>query len=99
MKNKYDLVLFDLDGTLTDPGSGLMKSFYYALEKMGVTSVAIPLSSHKSVYNACSVFGIQPITFEMEKDEYGVENHIEFFDILFVRLPKLLYRFVKVIYF
>lgn len=36
MKNKYDLVLFDLDGTLTDPGAGLMKSFYYALEKMGV---------------------------------------------------------------
>ena len=34
--NKYDLVLFDLDGTLTDPGAGLMKSFHYALEKMGV---------------------------------------------------------------
>ena len=34
--NLYDLVLFDLDGTLTDPGAGLMKSFRYALDKMGV---------------------------------------------------------------
>ena len=67
---------------LTDGSTSGIFSMFYALKKMGVTSVAIPLSSHKSVYNACSVFGIQPITFEMEKDEYGVENHIEFFDIL-----------------
>ena len=34
--NKYDLVMFDLDGTLTDPGAGLMKSFRYSLDKMEV---------------------------------------------------------------
>jgi phosphoglycolate phosphatase len=33
---KYDLILFDLDGTLTDPASGLVKSFSYALSRMGV---------------------------------------------------------------
>ena len=33
---KYDTVLFDLDGTLTDPESGLISSFKYALDKMGV---------------------------------------------------------------
>ncbi len=33
---KYDTVLFDLDGTLTDPASGLVASFKYALDKMGV---------------------------------------------------------------
>lgn len=32
----YDLILFDLDGTLTDPTSGLCRSYRYALEKMGV---------------------------------------------------------------
>ncbi len=32
----YDLIAFDLDGTLTDPASGLVKSFVYALEHMGV---------------------------------------------------------------
>lgn len=33
---KYDLILFDLDGTLTDPESGLVKSFAYALSRMGI---------------------------------------------------------------
>ena len=32
----FDLILFDLDGTLTDPTSGLRRSYRYALEKMGV---------------------------------------------------------------
>jgi phosphoglycolate phosphatase len=33
---EYDLILFDLDGTLTDPESGLIKSFAYALSRMGI---------------------------------------------------------------
>ena len=33
---KYDLILFDLDGTLADPESGLLKSFAYALSRMGI---------------------------------------------------------------
>lgn len=33
---RYDLIAFDLDGTLTDPASGLVKSFAYALDRMGV---------------------------------------------------------------
>jgi arginine/lysine/ornithine decarboxylase len=49
----------------------------YALKKRGVTSIAIPLSSHKSVYNACAVFGIEPLTFEFVKNEYGVECDID----------------------
>lgn len=32
----YRLILFDLDGTLTDPTSGLVSSFAYALDAMGV---------------------------------------------------------------
>ena len=34
--SKYELILFDLDGTLTDPASGLVKSFAYALSRMGI---------------------------------------------------------------
>jgi phosphoglycolate phosphatase len=34
--NKYDFVLFDLDGTLTDPGTGIINSVQYALRKMGI---------------------------------------------------------------
>lgn len=34
--SQYDLIVFDLDGTLSDPESGLLKSFSYALSRMGV---------------------------------------------------------------
>ncbi len=33
---KYDIIAFDLDGTLSDPSRGLIASFVYALKKMGV---------------------------------------------------------------
>ena len=36
MERKYDLILFDLDGTITDSGEGIIKSVQYALDKMGV---------------------------------------------------------------
>lgn len=32
----YDYVLFDLDGTLTDPGEGITNSVAYALNKFGI---------------------------------------------------------------
>ncbi|MEO4052184.1 HAD family hydrolase [Solibacillus sp. CAU 1738] len=35
MKN-YKVILFDLDGTLSDPKIGITKSVQYALEKMGI---------------------------------------------------------------
>lgn len=34
MKN-YEYIIFDLDGTLTDPAAGLVRGFEYALDKMG----------------------------------------------------------------
>jgi phosphoglycolate phosphatase len=34
--DKYKVVLFDLDGTLTDPKIGITKCVQYALEKMGI---------------------------------------------------------------
>ena len=33
---KYETILFDLDGTLTDPAKGLTLGFEYALRKMGM---------------------------------------------------------------
>ena len=33
---KYETLLFDLDGTLTDPGVGITNSVAYALEKYGI---------------------------------------------------------------
>lgn len=34
---KHDIILFDLDGTLTDPGEGITNSVAYALRKLGQT--------------------------------------------------------------
>ncbi len=34
-KKDYSYVLFDLDGTLTDSGPGIVNGFVYAIEKMG----------------------------------------------------------------
>ncbi len=36
MNKGYDLILFDLDGTLTDSGEGITKSVQYALRKYGI---------------------------------------------------------------
>lgn len=33
---QYEIILFDLDGTLTDPKEGITKSIQYALGKMGI---------------------------------------------------------------
>ena len=33
----FDFFLFDLDGTLTDPGEGITASVAYALKKFGIT--------------------------------------------------------------
>ena len=32
----YDIILFDLDGTLTDSGAGVKNGFIYALNKFGI---------------------------------------------------------------
>lgn len=34
---RYRYALFDLDGTLTDPGEGITRSVQYALDKFGIT--------------------------------------------------------------
>lgn len=33
---KYDVIAFDLDGTLTDPAEGLLNGFEYAFRKVGI---------------------------------------------------------------
>lgn len=42
----YDIVLFDLDGTLTDPGEGITNSVAYALNKFNIT-----VDDRKELYN------------------------------------------------
>jgi phosphoglycolate phosphatase len=55
----YDVILFDLDGTLTDPGEGITNSVAYALRKWGIevedrkelyTFIGPPLSASFAKY-------------------------------------------------
>lgn len=39
MTYKYPTLLFDLDGTLTDPFPGITRSIQYALEKLGLSDI------------------------------------------------------------
>ena len=59
---------------LTDGSTSGIFCMLYALKQKGISRIAIPLSSHKSVYNACSVLKIYPVTFSMQKNEFGVEE-------------------------
>ena len=52
---KYKIAIFDLDGTITDSGSGIINSIRYALEKYGLpvpeekvlrTFIGPPLKEH-----------------------------------------------------
>lgn len=36
--DRFETVLFDLDGTLTDPGVGITSSVAYALEACGIAA-------------------------------------------------------------
>ena len=38
-KSRYTHILFDLDGTLTDPKEGITKSVAYALKHFGIVVV------------------------------------------------------------
>lgn len=58
---KYNYVLFDLDGTLTDPGEGITNSVMYSLQKFG-----IEVTNRTELYKF-----IGPPLVESFKDFYG----------------------------
>ncbi|AQR95037.1 HAD family hydrolase [Clostridium saccharoperbutylacetonicum] len=78
MDNKFEYILFDLDGTITDSGEGITKSVQYALKAFGIEVENIkelnkfigpPLKdSFKRFYN-----------FEDEKAELGLRKYREYY--------------------
>ena len=65
MKN-YDVIAFDLDGTLTDPEQGLVDGFIYAFKKMGVTDYGDRDSLRRF---------IGPSLYAVWQDEFGFNEH------------------------
>ena len=54
----YKVILFDLDGTLTESGEGITKSVQYALEKLGkpeddLKKLEVRAASFAAVYGVC----------------------------------------------
>lgn len=74
----YKTVLFDLDGTLTDPGIGITNSVMYALKKFGIT-----VEDRSELYRFIGPPLIDSFTgfygFDREKGELAVEYYREYF--------------------
>lgn len=77
---KYSTILFDLDGTLTDPARGLVCGFEYALKRMGIAReefgdlrrfIGPPLYEEWQ-----SEFGFTP-----EESSHAIDVFREFYDI------------------
>lgn len=82
---KYDVILFDLDGTITDPGIGITNSVAYALKKYDITVedraelykfIGPPL--HKSFEEFYGVDGLRAVDYYREyyRDKGIYENTV-----------------------
>lgn len=81
----YDIVLFDLDGTLTDPGEGITNSVAYALNKFNIkvedktelyNFIGPPLiDSFMKYYGMCYEDGLKAV--EYYREYFGVTGIFE----------------------
>lgn len=76
---KYQYILFDLDGTITDPGLGITNSVMYALNKFGISDkrenlykfIGPPLAhSFQNYYG-----------FDEEKAQLGIKYYREYYTV------------------
>ena len=72
--SKYDIIAFDLDGTLTDPSPGLVEGFLYCFKKLGIDA-----GDKESLrrYIGPSLFDLWQVDFGFTPDE--ANNAIEVF--------------------
>ena len=77
---KYETILFDLDGTLTDPEHGLVESYHYGLSKMGVK---IEKKTDLRRYIGPTLFDVWQVDYGFTPDESkrAVELFREYFSV------------------
>lgn len=96
MKNRFSNVLFDLDGTLTNPKEGIVNSILYALNKLGIienriqeleTFIGPPLrESFMTRYNLSENFADKAVT--LYRDYFSTKGLFE--NELYSGIPELL---------
>ena len=78
--SKYDVIAFDLDGTLTDPSPGLVEGFLYCFKKL-----MIDAGDRDSLrrYIGPSLFDLWQVDFGFTPDEanYAIEVFREYYNI------------------
>jgi phosphoglycolate phosphatase len=96
MKGKIDNILFDLDGTLTDPRKGIINSIIYALEKLAIEEdnihelesfIGPPLrESFMSRYNLSESLADKAIT--LYREYFAIKGIFE--NVIYPGVPDLL---------
>lgn len=78
MKKSYDTILFDLDGTLTDPKLGITKSIQYSLKHFGIIEEDID-SLKKFIGPPLKDSFIEYYNFSNEDANNAIEKYREYF--------------------
>ena len=78
---KYDVIAFDLDGTLTDPEAGLVEGFIYAFKKMGVTDYGDRESLRRFIGPSLYVVWQEEFGFNEETVVDAIEKFREYYNI------------------
>ena len=93
---KHNVILFDLDGTLTDPGQGITNSVAYALRKLGQTP---PPRAELEAYIGPPLAGSfeERAGLDRQTAQLAVSYYREYFSVtgifeneLYLEIPKLL---------
>ena len=93
---KHNVILFDLDGTLTDPGQGITNSVAYALRKLGHTP---PPRAELEAYIGPPLAGSfeERAGLDRQTAQLAVSYYREYFSVtgifeneLYLEIPKLL---------
>lgn len=77
----YDVIAFDLDGTLTDPERGLVEGFIYAFRKMGVTDYGDRDSLRRFIGPSLYVVWQEEFGFNEETVVEAIEKFREYYNI------------------
>ncbi len=72
---------------LTDGSTSGVLSMLYAAKSLGARKIAVPVSSHKSVFNGCKVLGLSPLIYQNEGTVSAFKDFFEEADALFFTSP------------